>query len=59
MSNLKEIKKNDKGQIQECFTTSNPRIKSVTFTYAGTEKDMDNFLNSLILNYSKNEKLIA
>lgn len=59
MLNLKEIKRNKKGQIQEFFTTSNPRIKSVTFTYIGKEKDMDNFLKSLILDYGKNEKLIA
>ncbi|WIV10557.1 hypothetical protein [Proteiniborus sp. MB09-C3] len=59
MINLKEIKKNELGQIQECFTTNNPRIKSVIFTYAGREKDMDNFLQSLILEYGKNEKLIA
>lgn len=59
MINLKEIKKNELGQIQECFTTNNPRIKSVTFIYAGKEKDLDSFLKSLILEYGKNEKLIA
>lgn len=59
MLKIVEIKKNDQGQIQECFTTNNPRIKNVTFTYAGKEDDMDNFLQSLIIDYSRNEKLIA
>lgn len=59
MLKLQEIKKNDKGQIQECFITNNPRIKNVIFTYSGREDDMDSFLESLILNYGKTQKLIA
>ena len=59
MINLKEITKNDKGQIQEVFTTNNLRIKSVTFTYGGNEDNIDNFLTTLIFDYGKKEKLIA
>lgn len=59
MLNLKGIRVNEEGLIQEYFTTNNLRIKRVTFTYSGKEKDMDSFLQSLILNYSKDEKLIA
>ena len=59
MLNLKEIKKNSIGEMQECFITNNPRIKSVTITYTGQQEDLDNFLKSIILEFGKNGKLIA
>lgn len=59
MLNLQEIKKNEKGHMQECFSTNNPRIKNVTFTYVGKEKDIDSFLKSLILDYGRKEKMVA
>lgn len=59
MINIQEIKLNHKGEVQEVFTTNNPRIKSVTFTYLGQDNDLDKFLQSLILKYGENKKLIA
>lgn len=56
---LKEIKRNNAGQIQECFTTCNPRIKNVIITYTGQEHDLDGFLKSLILDYGRNQKIIV
>ncbi|MEY8417047.1 hypothetical protein AAK964_12155 [Tissierella praeacuta] len=58
MLDLREIKKNEKGLIQECFTTNNPRIKRVTFTYKGKDKFLDEFLKSIIVGCAKKQKII-
>lgn len=54
--NLKEITINNNGQVQEKFETNSPRIKDVTFTYSGKEKDLDSFLKSLMLERVKNNQ---
>lgn len=59
MIELIEIKSHN-GLYKEIFrnTDKNSRIRTVTYTYNGTEKDLDDFLYKVIIDYAKKNKII-
>ena len=48
------------GVYKEVFknTDKNSKIKSVTYIYNGTEKNLDDFLYKTIIDYAKENKII-
>lgn len=50
---LKEVREG-----KEIFITDNPRIKELTFTYAGSDDDLTEILKVMILDYARKKKII-
>ena len=55
---LKNIEFTEDGIYKETYTSSNPRIESVSVKYVGSEDQLNNFLKTVIFDYAKKHKII-